>query len=81
MPQTAAETDMEKVKKFPLAEFLGFIISAKKCVILDMSKAIEIGKIVVNIQNCTLETYSINHWASSSHIALRFHHNQCGMNL
>ena len=32
---------MEKVKKFPLAEFLGSIISAKKCVILDMSKAME----------------------------------------
>ena len=26
--------DMQKVKKFPLTEFLGFIISAKKCVIL-----------------------------------------------
>ena len=34
-------SDMKKVKKFPLAEFLGFIISAKKSVILDMSKAIE----------------------------------------
>ena len=32
---------MEKVGKFPQAEFLGFIISAKKCVILDMSKAME----------------------------------------
>ena len=32
---------MKKVKKFPLAEFLGFIISARKCVILDMFKAIE----------------------------------------
>ena len=35
------EPDMEKVKKFPLAEFLGLMISAKKCVILDMSKAME----------------------------------------
>ena len=33
--------DMEKVKKFTLAELLGFIISAKKCMILDMSKAME----------------------------------------
>ena len=33
--------DMKKVKKFPLAEFLGFIISTKKYVILDMSKAME----------------------------------------
>ena len=32
-------SDIEKVKKFLLVEFLGFIISAKKCVILDMSKA------------------------------------------
>ena len=37
---------MEKVKKFPLAEFLGFLISAKKFVILDMSKAME------KCQNC-----------------------------
>ena len=35
------QSDMEKVKKFPLADFLRFIISAKKCVILDMSKAME----------------------------------------
>ena len=34
-------TDMEKVKKFPLAEFLGFINSAKKCKILNKSKAME----------------------------------------
>ena len=33
--------NMEKVKKLPLAEFLGLMISAKKCVILDMSKAME----------------------------------------
>ena len=32
---------MEKVKKFPLAEFLGFMISAKKGAILDISKAME----------------------------------------
>ena len=32
---------MEKVEKFPLAEFLGIMIPAKKCVILDMSKAME----------------------------------------
>ena len=32
---------MKKLKKFPLAEFLWFIISAKNCVILDMSKAME----------------------------------------
>ena len=32
---------MEKVKKFPLAEFLGFMIFAKKCTILNMSKAME----------------------------------------
>ena len=49
-------TDTKKVKKFPLAEFLGFIISAKKCVILDMSKAMESAKIVVYFQNYTLET-------------------------
>ena len=41
-------TDMKKVKKFPLAEFLGFIISAKKCVILDMSKAIK------KCKNCSI---------------------------
>ena len=40
--------DMEKVKKFPLSEFLGFIISAKKCAILDMSKS---AKITVYFQN------------------------------
>ena len=40
--------DMKKVKKFPLAEFLGFIISAKKCVILDMSKAME------KCENCSI---------------------------
>ena len=34
-------SDMEKVKKFLLAEFLGLIISAKKYVILGMSKAME----------------------------------------
>ena len=34
-------TDMKKVEKFSLAEFLGFIISAKGFVILDMSKAME----------------------------------------
>ena len=39
---------MKKVKKFPLAEFLGFIISAKKCVILDMSKAIK------KCENCSI---------------------------
>ena len=39
--QTMLVSDMEKVKKFPLAEFLGFIISATKCMILDMSKAME----------------------------------------
>ena len=33
--------DMKKIKKFPLAEFLGFIISAKKCAILGMSEAME----------------------------------------
>ena len=32
---------MEKVKKFPRAEFLGFIVSAKKCVILNTSEAME----------------------------------------
>ena len=46
---------MEKVKKFLLAEFLGFIISAKKCVIRDMSKAME------KYKNYTLETSFIGH--------------------
>ena len=36
--------DMKKVKKFPLAEFLEFIISAKKCVILDISNAMKKGE-------------------------------------
>ena len=31
IPAYVAGPDMEKVKQFPLAEFLGFIISAKKC--------------------------------------------------
>ena len=54
---------MEKVKKFPLAEFLGFISSAKKYVILDMSKAKKIAKIVVYFQNYTLETsFIIEHF-------------------
>ena len=56
------EPDMEKVKKFPLAEFLGLMISAKKCVILDMSKAMESVKIVVYFQNYTLETSFIDQW-------------------
>ena len=46
--------DMEKVKKFPLAEFLWFIIYAKKCVILDMSKAVE---------NCTLHIRNFFYWS------------------
>ena len=58
----AKNSDMEKVKKFPLAEFLGFISSAKKYVILDMSKAKKIAKIVVYFQNYTLETSFIDHW-------------------
>ena len=41
----SGQTDMEKVKKFTLADFLGLIISAKRCVILDMSKAMEKCKI------------------------------------
>ena len=39
--QKNINADMEKVKKFPLAEFLG-------CVILDMSKAIE------KCENCSI---------------------------
>ena len=62
MTQTAAETDMEKVKKFPLAEFLGFIISAKKCVILDMYKAMEKYENCSIFQNYTLKTSFIDHW-------------------
>ena len=42
------DSDMEKVKKFPLAEFLGFLISAKMCVILNMSKAME------KCENCSI---------------------------
>ena len=52
---------MEKVKKFPLAEFLGFIISAKKCVIHNMSKTMEKCGIIVYFQNYTLETSFIDH--------------------
>ena len=51
--QTMLVSDMEKVKKFLQAEFLGFIISAKKRVILNMSKAMEKCKIVVYFQNYT----------------------------
>ena len=52
---------MEKVNKFPLAEFLGFIISAKKRVILDMNQAMDKCKIVVYFQNYTLESSFIDH--------------------
>ena len=41
MEKMLSNSDMEKVKKFPLGEFLGFIISDTKCMILDMSKAME----------------------------------------
>ena len=50
-------TDMKKVKKFPLAEFLGFIISAKKCVILDMSKAME------KCENCSIFSKLDIYWS------------------
>ena len=59
-------SDMEKVQKFLIAEFLGFIISAKKCVILNMSRAMEKCKIVVYFENYTLETSSIDHWTFHS---------------
>ena len=41
VPLRTKQADMEKVQKFPLAEFLGFTISAKKCVIFKMYKALE----------------------------------------
>ena len=52
-------SDMEKVKKFLIAEFLGFIISAKKCVILDFSTCLKqwkSAKIIVYFQDYTIET-------------------------
>ena len=42
------KSDMEKVKKCTQAEFLGFIISTKKCVIFNMSKAME------KCKNCSI---------------------------
>ena len=68
---------MKKVKKFPLAEFLELIISAKKCVILDISNAMKRAKIVEYFQNFTLETSFI----STGHLAFSFHRNEWGMNM
>ena len=39
--KTSFHSDTEKVKKNLLAEILGFIILAKKCEILNRSKAME----------------------------------------
>ena len=47
----------KKVKKFPQAEFLGFIISTKKCVILDMSKAME------KCENCSIFSKLDIYWS------------------
>ena len=46
---TVTKPDMEKVKKFQLAELLGFIISAKKCVILS----------ILEIASISLESFRI----------------------
>ena len=52
------QTDMKKVEKFPLAEFLGFIISAKKCVILDMSN-----KAMEKCENCSIFSNLDIYWS------------------
>ena len=65
------KSDMEKVKKCTLGEFLGFIISTKKNVILDMSKAMEKCKncsIFLKLHIRNLFYWSLNGLHSTGHL-------------
>ena len=57
----AWSVQLGKVKKFPIAEFLGFVISVKKCLI-DLSNSMEKHKNHNIFQNYRLETSFIDHW-------------------